>query len=129
MASGLALSVVSSLILTGGKKPDQQRSFILSVWQSGKSSPVVHLWVCVCFAWGNGSGRREEGFWEPVLQCSWASCLPVCSTWGNLGLLATPLGCCQVAREVGFFSSMKETSLSERNPSRTTKHFLLTSVI
>ena len=95
LASGLPLNAASFIIPAGWKKPGQQRSFISCLFGSWERVPChsplgvcvcvcvcararvcVCVHACVCFPWGNSSGRWEEGCGEPVLQHSWAPLLP-----------------------------------------------------
>ena len=109
------LNAASSLILPGGRKPDQQRSFILSVWKLARGPLLftcVSVCVCVCFAWGNGPERAFGS------QCYSVLGHGVCPFAAREepqppGHASAMLSC---GREVISFSSVKETSLSERDP-------------
>ena len=54
------LNAASSLILPGGRKPDQQRSFILSVWKLARG-PLLFTCVCVCVLLGEMAPRGHLG--------------------------------------------------------------------
>ena len=101
---------------------------ILSVWKLARGPLLfvcVCVCVCVCFAWGNGPEGAFGSQCFSVLRhpvCPFAAC----EEPQPPGRASTMLSC---GREVISFSPMKETSVSERDPSRVAKHFLVTSVI
>ena len=120
------LNVASSLILPGGRKPDQQRSFILTVWKLARR-PLLFTCVCVCVCVLLGEGP-ERAFGSPCHSVLGHCVCPFAAREEPQppGHASAVLPC---GREVISFSSVKETSLSERDPWRIAKPFLLTSVI